>query len=329
MKIKGGKTRYSKAELEKAKQDANTQIVGELAGRLMEGDSMSSAETNFASSVLRSSKPEGSICHIDLATIPASQDFIFRNLYIAYYADLDGEYGVEKVTGVVSREEKREDVIRLNEYFRDWKKVYLKNNHSENLLNLVINESTKEYKELRQMLSRSQITQAEFDYKEKSIVLHSKYLYITAKAFFDEHQSDEVIAKFHGREIIINEFSFVHIFNRHLAGAAKQFDTQKSFHMDREMKWFELPYDLKGIIESMAGHPDTNVADLKFLPFKFNGVLYAMWTEQKSKHKAGKAIPIIRLQSCYPIDDAAELKKVKDMYREVVINSKLSAFVPI
>jgi len=195
---------------------------------------------------------------------------------------------------------------------------------------LVINESNnEEYKELKEIFKRGEINQEDFDYKEKSIILHSKYLYLTAKAFFDEHQSDEVVAKFHSREIVINEYSLVHILNRHLAGVVKQFNTNKSFHMDREIKWFELPYDLKSIIESLGTHPDTDISNLKFLPFKFNGILYTMWTEQKTKHQAGEVIPIIRLQSCYPVEDSVELKKIQHQYREVPINEKLSAFVAV
>lgn len=323
--------RYSKAELDLAKATGDKKIIGELAGRLMDGELMSVAETNFAASVLRATRVAGSISFIDLASIPAAQDFIFKNLYILYHSDLEGKYGIDKPFGIASSKEKRGDVIRLNEYYHEWKKVYSKNNHNGNpLLNLVINESNnEEYKELKEMFKRGEINQGEFDYKEKSIVLHSKYLYLTAKAFFDEHQSDEVVAKFHSKEIVINEYSLVHILNRHLGGVAKQFNTNKSFHLDREIKWFELPYNLKLIIENLGTHPDTDISDLKFLPFKFNGIIYAMWTEHKTKHQAGRSIPIIRLQSCYPVEDSLELKKIQTRYREVPINEKLSAFVAV
>lgn len=119
--------------------------------------------------------------------------------------------------------EKREDVIRLNEYYQKWKQICATNNHKDALLNEVINESRKELKELSERFKAGEFNADEYAYKEKAIVLHSKYLYITAHAFFDEHGSKEVIARFHGKEIIINEFSYVHILNRHLAGSAKQF----------------------------------------------------------------------------------------------------------
>jgi len=323
--------RYSKTELNLARANPDSQIIGELASRLMGGESMSIAETNFAASILRRTKLEGSVSFVDLASIPAAQDFIFKNLYILYYADLVGRYGIDKAFGLVSIEEKNGDVIRLNEYYKDWKKIYSKNNHKANpLLNLVITESChQEYNKLKEIFLMGEITQEEYDYKEKSIILHSKYLYLTAKAFFDEHRSNEVIATFHNREIVINEYSMVHILNRHLGGSAKQFDTQKSFHLDREINWLELPYDLKSIIESLGSHPDTNVPTLIFLPFKFNGILYAIWTEEKTKHQAAKVIPITRLQSCYPIEDAKELKKIREHYRELRINDKLCAIVPI
>lgn len=321
--------RYTKAELVAAKKAGDTEIIAELAGRMMSGDSMSVAETNFAASVLRATRPKESISFVHLASIPTAQDFIFKTLYLQYHADLEGKYGIDNAFGLVREEEKAADVIRLNEYYLAWKKIYAKNNHKENLLNIVINESTKEHKQLKKMFDRGEICSEDFCYKEKSIVLHSKYVYITAKAFFDENNSDEVIATFHGREIVINEYSFVHILNRHLAGASKQFDTGKSFHTDQEMKWFELSYDLKNIIETLGSHPDTNMSSIKFLPFKFNGVMYAVWTERKAKHKEGKIVQITRLQSCYPIEDSQELKKVNEQYLELIINDKLSAFVSL
>jgi hypothetical protein len=126
--MSGGKKRkrYSKSELEKIGKDGNAAIIGELAGRLMSNDTtLSVVETEFAASVLEAIKPEGSIFFVDLATIPEAQNFIFRNLYLAYHADLEGKYGILKFNGVVSIEEKREDVIRLNECYQGWKRTIL------------------------------------------------------------------------------------------------------------------------------------------------------------------------------------------------------------
>lgn len=318
--------RYSKAELEIVRANADVTVVGELVSRLLNGARMSVSETEFACSVLRASKPEGSIEFVNLASIPAAQDYIFKNLYIHYFADLEGRYGIDKFTGLVSIQEKREDVNKLNDYFISWEKVVSTNRHNENLLNLVINEINPDLKHVRELYDKGAISKQEYDYKRKSIVLHSKYLYLNAKAFFDEHGSDTVTVIFHGNEIEINEYSLVHILNRHYAGAAKQFDTGKSFHFDRGLKWYEIPYELKRIIEKIGTIPQTQLVEINFIPFKYQGITYAIWTEKKKKHVKGKVINYIRLETFYPIEEQRDFDRIKNNCREVSIDSSIVGY---
>ena len=328
-KKKPKRPRYSKQQLAEAKRVGDKAIITELAGKMLstDTDDLSYAETEFAASVLRATKPEGSICFIDLATIPGAQNFRFKTLYLSYHDDLEGQYGIEKFTGLVSIEEKREDVIRLNEYFEDWKKIIAKNIHKDQLLNTVINEVNKELKILKKLHAEGRLSDHDYKYKEMATVLHSKYIYLTTRSFFDEHGSSNVIAVHHGREIVINEYSLVHILNRHLAKAAKQYETGKSFHHDIELKWFELPYELKRLIEELGGHPCTSGCDLKNIPFRYNGTIYAIWTEEQELHRGGKITSYRRLETCYPLEQEDKLEELREHYSEVTINSKLSAFI--
>lgn len=328
MSKKVKRKRYTKQQLAKVKQSGDTSIISELAGKMLSGQTdLSDAETEFAASILRTSKPEGSICFVDLASIPGAQNFIFKTLYLYYYDDLEGRHGIEKFTGLASREEKREDVIRLNEYFANWKKIISTNTHKDQLLNTVVNEVNKDLKIIKKLNTHGILSDDDYKYKEKSIVLHSKYIYLTVRSFFDEHGSSEVIAQHHGREIVINEYSLVHIMNRHLAEAAKQYATGKSFHHDMELKWFELPYELKKLIEELGSNAATAGSELKYIPFRYNGSIYAIWTELQEKHERGKVITYIRLETCYPLVQAEKLKQLTEEYTEVPITSKLSAFI--
>jgi hypothetical protein len=319
--------RYCKKELTIAKQNRDVKVLQELVQRIHNGEKMSVAETEFACSALRATKAEGDISFVNIGAIPACQDFIFRNLYISYFQDLEGKYGIEKFTGLVSMEEKREDVIRLNEYYKDWEKVVSSNRHSENLLNLVINEISKDLKYIRKLHEKGQINDDDYEYKRKSIVLHSKYLYLTAKAFFDEYQSDSVVCLLHGKKIEINEHSLVHILNRHMAGAAKQFDTGKSFHLDRRIKWFELPTEVKEIIERLGTNDETKEFKLEYIPFKLNGVIYGIWTKPHVKHVQGKRISYQRLETFYPIESEKDLTDIQNNYNEVIIDDTLIAYM--
>ncbi len=327
-KKKPRRQRYSKSQLAEAKRAGDTTVIAEIAGKMFFGETdMSVAEREFGASVLRATKLKGSICFIDLATIPGAQDFRFKDLYLAYHGDLDGKYGIVKFTGLVTIEEKREDVIRLNEYFESWKKIIGTNTHKDQLLNTVINETNKDLRVLRMLHTEGKLSDDDFGYKEKATVLHSKYIYLTARSFFDEHGSNDVIAVHHGREIVINEYSLVHILNRHLAQAAKQYKTGKSFHHEVEFKWFELPYELKSLIEELGSHPGTAACDLKYIPFKYNGTIYAIWTEEHERHRGGKVTIYRRLETCYPLEQNDKLEELQNQFTEVTINSKLSAFV--
>lgn len=319
--------RYSKKELATARQDGDVKILLELVQRIHNGEKMSVAETEFACSALRATKLEGDISFVNIGAIPACRDFIFRNLYITYFQDLEGQYGIEKFTGLVSMEEKREDVIRLNEYYKEWDKIVSSNRHSENLLNLVINEISKDLKYIRRLHEKGEVNDDDYEYKRKSIVLHSKYLYLTARAFFDEYQSNSVVCPLHGKEIEINEHSLVHILNRHMAGAAKQFDTGKSFHLDRRIKWFELPTEIKEIIERLGAIDETKELKLEYIPFKLNGVIYGIWTKPHVKHVRGKTIRYQRLETFYPIENEKDLTDIQNNYKEVVIDGTLIAYV--
>jgi hypothetical protein len=156
--------------------------------------------------------------------------------------------------------------------------------------------------------------------------LHSKYLYLTAKAFFDEH-GNEVTCSFHGKSIEINEYSFIHIYNRHLASAVKQFPTEKSFHRDEKISWFELPLELKSIVDQVGSHPSTVDMDIEFFPIKYNGIVYGIATKRKMKTVKGNPVVYNRLSTFYPLDREEDLKKTRNNYREVLINGQLTAYV--
>src|SRR5690606_31215295 len=138
---------------------------------------------------------------------------------------LEGKYGIDKYTGLVLLEEKQEDVIRLTEYYNDWSKKLATNRHSDNILNEVAAEIKDDLRFVKRLLDEKMISSKEYAYKIKSITLQSKYTYLVTQAFFDEYQSEVVICNFHGQDIEINAYSFVHILNRHLAKSVKQFPT--------------------------------------------------------------------------------------------------------
>lgn len=218
---------------------------------MLSGIKMSVAETEAAITVLANSRPEGSISKVNLGSIPEAQNTIFVHLYHAYHNDLEGKHGIIKFGGdeglmerLVSREEKKEDLIRLNEYYEAWIKKFSTNRHKDQILNLVVNEIKNDLDEIAREYKEGLIGKEEFEYNRKGTILRSKYLYIRITGIFEELDEKEVLVNFNGITIEITRWSMAHILNRHYAGAAKHYNSGKSFHQDPNLCFFEDPNEL-------------------------------------------------------------------------------------
>lgn len=331
-KIKAKRKKYTGKEIRAARQENNVSVLQELAKLVLANENVSISEAETGASVLGSSRLEGSICRVPLATVPKAQDYIFGVLYRAYHRDLEGEFGIEKFSGdfrflarVVPIEEKREDVIRLNEYCASWAKNFERNNHSDQVLNLVINETMPDLKQLLHLVETRAITQADYDYKRKGIILLSKYLYLKVKAIEEDYTPEELVIDFNGIKIQIEPWSMVHILNRHYALAAKQLATGKSFHNDESIRFFEQPDQLAELLTQIG--TATRSVDVKYIPFKLNGAIYAVYTEDKVGNRKGERYTYKRLQTFYPIESESQLKELEEKYTEIQISDTLSGFI--
>lgn len=327
--------RYSKVELRNLGKastltEKHEEVLKDLYERAHNNDKMSWAETEFICSVMRFSKEKGSISFFNISALRVCSDCIFRMLYVSYCLDLDGKYGIDKFDGLVSIEEKREDVIHLNEFFNVWEKIVAKNNHKgNNLLNIVINEITPDLKHIERELADGIINEESYLYKRKSIVLQSKYLYLLANAFFDEHQTESIVCNFHGKEIEITQHSFVHIMHRHLGEGFKQFETGKSFIKDERIRFLELPLDLKSIIDEVGAHVAAKNLTPEYIPIRYNDIIYAIWVRKRLKHTKGEKIAYLHVDTFYPIELPDHLQELSESYKEVQINGDLSVFVKL
>lgn len=190
------------------------------------------------------------------------------------------------------------------------------------MLNLIVNEVNNDIDEIKTLLADGTIDQKEFEYRIKGTVLRSKYLYLRIKSVFEDLGSTSVMINFGGATVKITEWSMVHILNRHYAAAAKHYDSGKSFHGDENLRFFEDPTQLQHILEELGRHQRIESSNLDYLPFKLNGVLYAV----RCKPLKGEKIPYIRLQTFYPITEPNELHQLQTDYDEVQLTPTLSGF---
>ena len=325
---------YTKKEIAQSSKSGDKSIIHSLAVKLMAGEKLTISEMGAAARKVGYLRLEGSISKVDLATIPGAQDYIFIVLFLAYHGDLEGEYGITKFSGsvigpsdrVVRIEEKKEDVIRLNEYNEKWSKLFVKeklNKHSDQILNTVVNEVNNDLKEIDLTFKDHKIKNEEYNYKRKGTILRSKYLYLKVKAIFEDLDKNEIEVKFNNSTIEITPWSMAHILNRHYAKAALHYDSGKSFHSDPNLKFFENPEDLKNVLEQIGSNDKTKTCSLAYIPFKLNNIIYLVHVENQVKHIKGSKIPYLRLQTFYPVEDSIELQKIQADYEEVIIDSKL------
>lgn len=326
--------KFRKEEIRKAFEDFQNpetrKMIQDLIDRTVKNEKMTQAEIQRACSLMEYSKPLDHDFEFDIYKYDACKDYIFRKLYLVYHGNLDGRLPAHNAFGLVPLEQKKFEIKRLDEFYAEWTPVISKFNHKEALLNDLASEANIELKQLDKLGDKLNWDYRELAQKRKAVTLHSKYIYLTAKEFFEENKSDFVIAKFGASEIEINTHSLIHIMFRHYGGAVKQFDTEKSFHLDTTIKYKELPYELKSIIESLGSDSELSTQGIKFIPVKINAKIYSIWTEKVTKYPKGKGkVEYIRLETFYPTELKEELDKIANNYKEIKIDERLSGFLKI
>src|SRR5690606_37907510 len=83
-------------------------------------------------------------------------------------------------------------------------------------------------------------------YLEKNTILHSKFVFLRVKGFFQEYGSDRISFQLFNQIIIIDGFFFVHVLFRHYAPSIKEHQQQKSYHIEN-FDYTQLPLEIEKI----------------------------------------------------------------------------------
>jgi hypothetical protein len=318
---------------EKFDSPETARIFSELAQKALSNEPMSVAEADCVCQLLKGMQYSGE--RINIAELPACRDSVFKQLYLIYHYDLAGKYALSDFPSHtlgehIGQEQKKKDLEALETFYKDWLPVVSKFNHrGDDLLNIVASESNDERKLLHKGVKIGDVDYREIKNADMGRVLNSKYVYLTVKEFFEEHGTDRVVLSFQGAELEITKQSLVHILLRHYAGAAKQFNTNKSFHQDRSIFWETLPYDLKPILEEIGAHPEAQGDSIEYLPIKYNKKKYGIWIDLAKRYESKKEVSFKQIETFYPIENSVDLSEIEANYFEVVIHENLSFFKPI
>lgn len=262
-------------------------------------------------------------------------NYIFKFLYLAYFRDLTGRSAFYKYKGTtiykVEPSEVQQDLNYLHGKSEEWDIIVQKTKHTDQLLQQLTIETRNEIKHLDHQPEfyndRNAKGSFKYIFKRKSIILHSKYIYCIALEIFEALKPDDLILNINSTVIEFNEYSLVHILNRHFASTIKQYDTKKSFH-NMDFKPRILSVQLKVILFEIDKSELLATKTIDKIGFQFNGTDYLLWTSEKTKSVRGKGnIFYRRIDSFYPVLDMEEKNKLVANYNLIKLSESLSAYV--
>lgn len=304
------------------------EIFENIKGRCNKGEPVSEHEKDFFGlGVKLSLKNDGKI-----DDYPCCDNYKFKMIYLSYYHDLSGNGYYEKVKGKtiykVEEREKRLDISYLSQVANSWQNAINITNHSDELLKQISKETREELKEVERnkgmLIFRRD--KKRYELKKRRILLQSKFIYCTALLIFEMFENKDFVFNVNGQDVEINEYSIIHILNRHFSEVTKQ-NFDKSYHGED----IKPKYLNKQLIEIMTIIDDSKYLDnqtINTISFRYKDTDYAIWINKRIKQEKGKGnVEFNRLETFYPIKDKEELDKLKQSHNYHQINDDIGVYV--
>lgn len=188
----------------------------------------------------------------DLGLICTNHDFKF--LHLVYMWDLTGgskyvkPFKLEMIE--VPIPEAQADLQNLMTQADDWQNMLNQGNLQDELLI----QSKRESDYAMKALKFDPLFVSGGGNKRRHMIrvtyLHSKFIYLLAKEIFESFDSLEFILELDGKQLVLNEYSIIHIVSRHYAEMMKQYKSGKSFHNENFNPRL-LNKELKSIIDKI------------------------------------------------------------------------------
>lgn len=312
-----------------AEQIRTRQIFEVLKVKAIDGEFLSEYEKEFFyMGVKYSILDDGIIEDYDSCDNPK-----FKFLYLVYARDIHGfkkskiYKPVRNIEYQVKKKEIQKDLFYLNRKTKEWKAIVKTTVHAEELLHQSAKEAREELKELRKLPKYKNdiqgIHSANYIAKENAIVLHARWLYCVALEIFEALDSTDFISKINGIEIEFNEYSLIHILNRHYAQILKQFDTKKSFHSEI-FKPRILSSQIKEVLSIIDDSNLLNGHSINTIAFQVKGQDHIIYTGEKVRG----ATTYRRLNTFFPVQEIADKNLLLANYNLQIVNDNISVYIP-
>ncbi len=259
----------------------------------------------------------------------------FKFFYLVYFHDLTGGSPFYKPKGTsvikVDSAEAQLDLEYLYLKAEEWQTTIQKGNHSDQLLQQISAETRSELKNLDNQpeFTNDKFAKGSFRYiyKKRAVLLQSKYIYCIALEIFESLTSTDLVLEINNQIIEFNEYSLIHILNRHYSEMTKQYSTNKTFH-NEDFKPRILSIQLKEILKDIDNSKVLEMKSIDKIAFKINSVDYLLWTSEETKSIKGKGnVKYRRLNTFYPVTDLNELDKLNTDYELKKISNSISVYV--
>ncbi|MBS1755684.1 MAG: hypothetical protein JSU03_00265 [Bacteroidetes bacterium] len=268
---------------------------------------------------------------------PCCNNYKFKTIYLTYFRDLTGKSIFYKPKGTtltrIAPNEAQQDLQYLYDTSDNWELVVQKVNHSEKLLQEISTETRIELKNLSNLPEFTNDPNIKnsinYIFKKRAILVQSKYIYCIALEILESSNPSDMILEINSCQIEFNNFSLVHILNRHFAEIAKQYHTKKSFH-NEDFKPRILSAQLKEIFRNIDNSKVLLGKSLSKIGFRQNGIDYLVYTSEREKTEKGKKGNIIfrRLDTFFPVSGTKEKNILISKYELKKINQTLSFMYP-
>jgi len=312
----------------KEEQIRTRAIFEDLKSKAIDGDDLTEHEKDFFCQCVKLSQlDDGKIEDYDCCS-----NYKFKQTYLSYFQNLTGFGIYQKVRGTEiynpERKEIDNDINYLKNVAYNWSSIISKTNYSQQLLQHISKETRNDLKDIEKskgiLLFRRD--KEKYVLNKQRTLLRSRYIYCMALQIFEIFDKKEFVLQLNGNDIEINEFSIIHIINRHYSELTKANPT-KSFHNED----FEPQYlnkQLGEIFKTIEGSGKFRDCSINKIAFKFKGIDYQIWINEREKQMKGKGnVKFNRLETFYPITEMAELLKLSTDFEFSKINDDLGVYI--
>mgnify|MGYP001791911916 FL=1 len=288
-------------------------VVQKLADKVFANQVLTSAEEQFVCGTIERLKNAKNQRDINIHEHKSCNNYVFRNRYLLYFNDLNGDKPVYDFDGEIIEKRKKADIDFLQKEYENWFNDIEGKMSGNELINYVAQETIYQIKELNKYCDILVIGANRKEYLRKSLVLHGKYIYLIVKEYFQEIGKNEIVIQLDERKILIDGFTYVHTMFRHFAEGIKEHQFTKSYHFDKNIGFKAIPNFLSDAINCFKSLPQSKSFNNRDLHFIFNDKIYLLWVRPFSKYNKGIIkVDYLRVQTFYPVDNQKDLLRIKD-----------------